>query len=652
MKIALAGNPNSGKTTIFNGITGRMEYVGNWPGVTVAKKVAKLKGKYQKIANRTGIENEILVVDLPGAYSIAPFTGEEAVTRDFVLQESPDVIINIIDASNLERSLLFTTQLLELGIPTVIALNKLDIVRRNGDSIDVKGLMDDLGCQIVEVVASDGEGLKELIEKAATADLKKKPVSLKELKNDQERSDFIKGLVVKNVIRKKFSSEVTFSDKIDRIVANAYLGIPIFAIIMWAVYAFSINGFGGSLSGYINDSLFGEIIPNAANSFFESIGLNPLLQALIVDGAIGGVGAVLGFLPLIMILFFCLALLEDSGYMARVAVVMDRYFKRIGLSGKSIIPMIVGTGCSIPGIMAARTIENKNERIATTMLTPFVPCGAKLPIIALLAAVFFPGATWVFPSMYLIAAVVIVISGLIIKKIFNLKNDSSFILELPEYKIPSVKHAFKHMLNQAKSFIIKASTIILVMNTIVWFMQTYAWNLQVVETQGSSILADIGGLIAPLLIPLGFVGWQLAAASLSGFIAKENVVATFAIILAASDQALHSAGGPLTEFFTPVTAFAFLVFNLFTPPCFAAIGAMNAEYQNRKWLTRAILFQLSVGYTLAMLITQIGTLLVYGEFAVGFVPAIFVSIFMVALLFYLIRKSNKRNQLVSLKEEV
>jgi ferrous iron transport protein B len=650
MKIALAGNPNSGKTTIFNGVTGKMEYVGNWPGVTVAKKVAKLKGKYQRVAKMVGYTDEILVVDLPGAYSIAPFTGEEAITRDFVLQESPDAIINIIDTSNLERSLLFTTQLLELGIPVVIALNKQDIIRRNGDKIDVEGISKELGCQVALVVASDGEGLKKLIEKAVAAGIEKKNEHPRIFNNDQERSEFIKELVIKNIVKKKNSNEVTFSDKVDRIVANVYLGIPIFALIMWAVYAFSINGFGGSLSGYINDSLFGEIIPNAANGFFESLGVNPLLQALIVDGAIGGVGAVLGFLPLIMILFFCLALLEDSGYMARVAVVMDRYFKRIGLSGKSIIPMIVGTGCSIPGIMAARTIENKNERIATTMLTPFVPCGAKLPIIALLAAVFFPGSTWVFPSMYLLAAVVIVLSGLLIKKIFNLKNDSSFILELPEYKIPSIKHAFKHMLNQAKAFIIKASTIILVMNTFVWFMQTYGWNLQVVETQGASILADIGGLVAPLLIPLGFVGWQMAAATLTGFIAKENVVATFAIILAASDQALHSVGGPLTELFTPVTAFAFLVFNLFTPPCFAAIGAMNAEYQSRKWLTRAVLFQLAVGYTLAMLITQIGSLLVYGEFAIGFVPAIFVSMFMGGLLYYLIRKSKNKEDLVPLEE--
>jgi ferrous iron transport protein B len=647
MKIALAGNPNSGKTTIFNGITGKMEYVGNWPGVTVAKKVAKLKGKYQRIANRAGNEKEILIVDLPGAYSIAPFTGEEAITRDFVLEENPDVLINIIDGSNLERSLLFTTQLLELGIPTVIALNKQDIIRRNGDSIDIEGLSKDLGCQVIEVVASDGEGLKQLIEKAVAKDLTIMPTVFA---NDQERAIFIKELVKKHIFKKKDSSEVTFSDKVDRIVANAYLGIPIFALIMWAVYAFSINGFGGFLSGYINDSLFGEIIPNAVNGFFESLGVNPLLQALIVDGAIGGVGAVLGFLPLIMILFFCLALLEDSGYMARVAVVMDRYFKLIGLSGKSIIPMIVGTGCSIPGIMAARTIENKNERIATTMLTPFVPCGAKLPIIALLAAVFFPGATWVFPSMYLLAAIVIVLSGLLIKKIFNLKSSSSFILELPEYKIPSVKHAFKHMLNQAKAFIIKASTIILVMNTIVWFMQTYGWNIQVVDNQGASILASIGGVIAPLLIPLGFVGWQMAAATLTGFIAKENVVATFAIILAASDQALHSVTGPLFELFTPVTAFAFLVFNLFTPPCFAAIGAMNAEYQSRKWLTRAVLFQLAVGYTLAMLITQIGTLIVYGEFAIGFIPAIFVSIFMAALLYYLINRSKDKGGEILVEE--
>ena len=637
MKIALAGNPNSGKTTIFNSITGKMEYVGNWPGVTVEKKVAKLKSKYRKILEKNSDDRDICVVDLPGAYSIAPFTGEEAITRDFVNEENPDVIINIIDSSNLERSLYFTTQLLELKIPLVIALNKQDIIRRQGDKIDIEGLSKALGCEVIEVVASDGEGLGELMSAAAKA----KVSGVGDLDDGQNRQDFIKGLVDKFVIKKKNAGRITFSDKVDRIVANAYLGLPIFALIMWAVYAFSINGFGGSLSGYINDSLFGEIIPNAANGFFESIGLNPLLQALIVDGAIGGVGAVLGFLPLIMILFFCLALLEDSGYMARVAVVMDRYFKRIGLSGKSIIPMIVGTGCSIPGIMAARTIENKNERIATTMLTPFVPCGAKLPIIALLAAVFFPGSTLVFPGMYLLAALIIILSGLLIKKIFKLENNSSFILELPEYKVPSIKHAFKHMLNQAKSFIIKASTIILVMNTVVWFMQTYGWNLQVAESQGGSILASIGGVLAPLLIPLGFIGWQMAAATLTGFIAKENVVATFAIILAASDQALHSASGPLSELFTPVTALAFLVFNLFTPPCFAAIGAMNAEYQSRKWLTRAVLFQLAVGYTLAMLITQVGTLIVYGELATGFVPAIFVALFMVGLLIFLIRRGSR-----------
>jgi ferrous iron transport protein B len=385
------------------------------------------------------------------------------------------------------------------------------------------------------------------------------------------------------------------------------------------------------------------MIPDAFNGFLEGIGVHPLLQALIVDGAIGGVGAVIGFLPLIMVLFFCLGLLEDSGYMARVAVVMDRYFKKIGLSGKSIIPMIVGSGCSIPGVMATRTIEDINEKRMTTMLTPFVPCGAKLPIIALFSAVFFPDASWVAPSMYILAFVMIAIGGLILKKIFVWENTSTFIMELPEYKIPSLVHAFKQMIKQAKAFIIKASTIILVMNTLIWFMQTYSWRLEVVEDSGLSILASIGGVIAPLLIPLGFVGWQLAAAALTGFIAKENVVATFAIILlAASEDALHMPGGVLAELFNPVTAYAYLVFNLFTPPCFAAIGAMNSELDSRKWLGRAVLFQLSVGYLLAMLITQIGTMIVYGELAVGFVPAIIVSILFTGLIVYLIKGADRK----------
>ena len=411
---------------------------------------------------------------------------------------------------------------------------------------------------------------------------------------------------------------------------------------MWGVYAFSINGIGGWASGYINDVLFAETIPNVMNSFFESIDLSPILQALIVDGAVGGVGAVLGFIPLIMVLFFCLALLEDSGYMARVAVVMDRYFKKIGLSGKSIIPMIVGTGCSIPGVMATRTIENDTERRITTMLTPFVPCGAKLPIIALFAAVFFPGATWVFPGMYVLAGLVIIAGGLLLKKLYKYEgeNVSSFILELPEYKLPSLKHALRQMLKQAMAFLRKAATIILVMNTLVWFMQMYGWNLQPVEDQSMSILAAIGGVVAPLLIPLGLAGWQMASSIVTGFIAKENVVATLAILLAASEDTLYSATGPLVGMFTPVTAFAFIAFNLFAPPCFAAVGAMNSELGGRRWIFKALLFQLGVGYTVAMLITQIGTLLVYGKPAEGAVISIIIAVILVSLFAFSTRKRS------------
>ncbi|GAA5416458.1 Fe(2+) transporter FeoB [Paraliobacillus ryukyuensis] len=642
MKIPLTGNPNAGKTTVFNTLTGQTASVGNWSGVTVAERVGTLRKKYH------GTDHDVTIVDLPGAYSLSPYSGEEKITRDYILDESPDVIINIVDGANLERSLFFATQLLELHVPVVIAINKSDMVKRRKNTIDLTTLSKVLNSRVVLLTATAQMGIQALMTEAIALGTAKEPLTapqLTETHTDTTRQIFVDDIIRQSLVKETASSQVTLSDNIDRWIAHKWLGVPIFLLIMWLIFWFSIEGLGGYVSAYFNDVLFGEMVPHTANRLLESLGVHPTLQAVIVDGAIGGVGAVIGFLPLIMLLFFCLSLLEDCGYMARVAVVMDRFFKKIGLSGKSIIPMIVGSGCSIPGVMATRTIEDINERRMTTILTPFIPCGAKLPIIALFASVFFPGSTWVAPSVYMLAILMIILGGLLLKKIFVWEATSPFIMELPAYKVPSLRHATTQMLVKAKAFIYKATTIILVCNTLVWFTQGYSWRLTPVEDQSLSMLAGIGTVVSPILIPLGFVGWQLAAAAITGFIAKENVVATFAVLVSAgSTQALHLPGGALNQLFTPVTAFAFLAFNLFTPPCFAAIGAMNAEMESRSWLWKGLAFQLGIGYMLALVITQVGTLLIYGKPAPGFIPAIAITIFAIALVLATIQKAdNQRN---------
>ncbi len=637
MRIVLTGNPNCGKTTMYNAVTGKNETVGNYSGITVDKKEAPLKSKF----NKSG--EEITIVDLPGAYSITSFTKEEALTRDYILQSGADVIVNIVDGANIARSLFFTTQLLELGIPVVIAINKEDIVNKRGDVVNIEELSKKLNCDVVYTSASNESGLENLFSHAVrlVKDNKKAtPLHIENGDKDLERQKFIDNVIKEVVVKKKASHETKLSDKVDEIVAHKWLGIPIFFGVMYIVFWFSQVLVGGAISEYFNETLFGEIVPEWATNFLANIGVNEYLTSLIVDGIIAGFGAVVGFLPLIMVLFFCLGLLEDSGYLARVAVVMDRFFKKIGLSGKSIIPMIVGTGCSVPGIMATRTIENEKERKITAILTPFVPCGAKLPIIALFAGVFFKDQAWVGPSMYALAILMVSVCGLFLNKVlkFEGSENSRFIIELPEYKIPSVKYAFYQMLDKGKAFIVKASTIIVAMNGIIWFLSNHAFNLRVVENANDSMLAFVGSIIGVALIPLGLKGWQLGAAALTGFVAKEEVVATLAVVLVASEETL---GGTLSEFFTPVTALAFIVFNLFIPPCFAAIGAMNAELGSKKLLLQAIGFQTLVGYTLAMLVSQVGTIITTGAVAEGFVYSIIILVAVVALCVSVLKKAEK-----------
>ena len=666
MRIALAGNPNSGKTTMYNALTGKNEKVGNWAGVTVDKKESPIK---KSLYNG---EDELIAVDLPGAYSMSPFTSEESVTSDYVKNQNPDVIINIVDATNLSRSLFFTTQLLELGVPVVVALNKSDINEKKETEIDTEALSKALNCPVVETVSTSAEGLKEVVAQAVAHSGKgqKAPyvqgnIDLTDKKSvsdaDKKRFQFVNEIVRMVETRKVYTKDRNFQDKIDDVLTNKWFGLPIFAVVMFLVFWISQAGPGVWIAeGY--EMKNGTVIPGLVTllegvqgwiaGFFENA--NPLLSALLVDGVIGGVIAVVGFLPLVMVMYFLIALLEDCGYMARASVVLDPIFKKVGLSGKSIIPFVIGTGCAIPGVMACRTIRDERERRATAMLAPFMPCGAKLPVIALFAGAFFEDASWVGPLMYFVGILIIFFGALLVNKITgNKAKKSFFIIELPEYKVPSLKRAFLSMCQRGWSYVVKAATIILLCNTVVQIMQTFTWSFTVAESADQSILASIAGPFAYILVPVvGVLSWQLAAAAVTGFIAKENVVGTLAVCFVGLENLidteelalLEGAGSEVagTMAITKVAALAYLMFNLYTPPCFAAIGAMRSEMKSGKWLWAGIGLQLGTGFTVGYLVYQIGTLVTTKTFGTGFVPGLIaVAIFVVILAMLCINGEQK-----------
>lgn len=670
MKIALAGNPNSGKTTMYNALTGKNERVGNWAGVTVDKKEHPIKRVYYSS------DEQLVAVDLPGAYSMSPFTSEESVTRDYINEENPDVIINIVDATNLGRSLFFTTQLLELGIPVVVALNKADINKKKKTKINTKILSERLCCPVVETISISADGLKALVEKAVSiantsqkapyrqADVDMSVKSIVE-NEDRKRFRFVNGIVKQVETRRIFAGDKSYVDKIDSVLTNRWLGIPIFAVVMFLVFQISQVWLGAWIAdGFtIGDTYVYGLVP-LLEVFQQQIGelfanASPILSALLVDGIIGGVIAVVGFLPLVMVMYFLIALLEDCGYMSRVAVVLDPIFKNVGLSGKSVIPFVMGIGCSVPGIMASRTIHNERERRATAMLTPFMPCGAKIPVISLFAGAFFDGAGWVSTVMYLTGIVIIFFGALIINKITGSKaKHSYFIIELPDYKVPSFVGAFKSMCSRGWAYIVKAATIILLCNTIIQIMQTFTWSFAVAEHADESILASIAGPFAYILIPIvGVCSWQLAAATITGFIAKENVVGTLAVCFAGLNNLIDTEEFALTEgagnevagilAITKVAALAYLMFNLYVPPCAAAIGAMNSEMKSAKWFWAGIGFQFGVGYSIAYVVYTVGTLLTapntldLGSAIAGFVA---VMVFVGIIVYCSVRnQSGKRN---------
>lgn len=700
MKIALAGNPNCGKTTMFNALTGSSQYVGNWPGVTVEKKGGKLKG-----------HKEVEIIDLPGIYSLSPYTLEEVVTRNYLLDEKPNAIINIVDSTNLERNLYLTTQLVEIGIPVVVALNMTDILKKRGDIIDVTKLSKQLGCQIVETSALKGTGCKEVVEVAlnvAKQDKETKPqhtfsedveqalnkieeiISANSISNARyyaiklfERDEkLIKKLnlapdimvrieemikecenqldddcesiitnerytyittIIKQTLKKKNNNKMTPSDKIDRIVTNRWLALPIFALVMILVYYVSISTIGTGATDWVNEVLFGEIIPPAVEGWLTSIGTAEWLNSLILDGIIAGVGAVLGFVPQMLVLFFFLAILEDCGYMARVAFIMDRIFRKFGLSGKSFIPMLVGTGCSVPGIMASRTIENERDRKMTIITTSFIPCSAKLPVIALIAGALFHKSWWVGPSAYFIGVAAVVISGIILKKTKGFAGEPApFVMELPAYHVPGVKGVLIHMWDRGWSFIKKAGTIIFLSSGLIWFLSTFNFSMQMVE-KGDSMLATIGNAIAPIFAPLGFGNWKATVATFTGLIAKENIVNTFGILFGVAEVSENGdeIWANIAQNFTAVSAYSFLVFNLLCAPCFAAIGAIKREMGNAKWTLYAVGYQTIFAYVMALIVNQLGLLFTGNGFTFGTV----IAIIFVGLIGYLLFRKNKYENL-------